>query len=318
MIEGTGATCDGQRLRRRNRSSTAVTSTSTALVEKIRRRRSGPTRQARRHRHDVRRRRRRRAGFNSCCGWNPSAGPQVAGRQLGVLTREPPMAASRSTDPSSTTAKGNKGHGTSVFGVLTNQPDAPKRVVDSDAYSHMSFVRTLQDMFQLADPGDEWSYMNRSKYTERFIAAHSTAAGVRRQRRSALRCRASDEPRVRDPGWLRAEERLSGRRRSGRMRISATHGRSSNARPCRALAVWLAVAAALALGDRAIGVTWPNAVARQCGRGRLSAAARSRTADVLRSISVGVRQDRVRHLSRSTACVRASRTVWPFSRVVRG
>jgi hypothetical protein len=27
-------------------------------------------------------------------------------------------------------------------------------------------------MFQLADPGDDWSYMNRSKYTERFIAAH--------------------------------------------------------------------------------------------------------------------------------------------------
>jgi hypothetical protein len=27
-------------------------------------------------------------------------------------------------------------------------------------------------MFQLADPGDDWSYMNRSKYTEKFIAAH--------------------------------------------------------------------------------------------------------------------------------------------------
>jgi hypothetical protein len=57
-----------------------------------------------------------------------------------------------------------------VFGVLTNQPAAPKHVVDSDAYSHLSFVRTLQDMFQLADPGDDWSYMNRSKYTEAFIA----------------------------------------------------------------------------------------------------------------------------------------------------
>jgi hypothetical protein len=33
-------------------------------------------------------------------------------------------------------------------------------------------VRTLQDMFGLADPGDDWSYMNRSKYTEKFIADH--------------------------------------------------------------------------------------------------------------------------------------------------
>ena len=24
----------------------------------------------------------------------------------------------------------------------------------------------------MVDPGDDWSYMNRSKYTERFIAAH--------------------------------------------------------------------------------------------------------------------------------------------------
>ncbi len=69
-------------------------------------------------------------------------------------------------------SRGNRGHGASVFGVLTNQPNAPKHVVDSDAYSHISFVRTLQDMFQLADPGDDWSYMNRSKYTEAFIAAH--------------------------------------------------------------------------------------------------------------------------------------------------
>jgi hypothetical protein len=28
-------------------------------------------------------------------------------------------------------------------------------------------------MFQLADPGDDWSYMNRSKYTENFIAANT-------------------------------------------------------------------------------------------------------------------------------------------------
>jgi hypothetical protein len=56
--------------------------------------------------------------------------------------------------------------------VLNNQPGAPKGVVDSDAYSHISLVRTLQDMFQLADPADDWSYMNRSKYSQKFIAAN--------------------------------------------------------------------------------------------------------------------------------------------------
>ena len=111
------------------------------------------------------------AGFNSCCGWNPSAGPTIAGKSLGVLTR----AADGRIDVDRSIvnySQGNKGHGPSVFGVLTNQPQAPKHVADSDAYSHASFVRTLQDMFQLADPRDDWSYMNRSKYTERFIADH--------------------------------------------------------------------------------------------------------------------------------------------------
>jgi hypothetical protein len=66
--------------------------------------------------------------------------------------------------------KGNRGHGESIFGVLTNQANAPKGQSDSDAYSHFSFVRTLQDMFGLADPKSDASYMNRTKYTERFIA----------------------------------------------------------------------------------------------------------------------------------------------------
>jgi hypothetical protein len=110
-------------------------------------------------------------GFNSCCGWNPSAGPLVAGQSLGILRKG--ADGSPIVDRSvANYSQGNKGHGPSVFGVLTNQPRAPKHVVDSDAYSHFSFVRTLQDMFQLADPGDDWSYMNRSKYTEGFIAAH--------------------------------------------------------------------------------------------------------------------------------------------------
>jgi hypothetical protein len=110
-------------------------------------------------------------GFNSCCGWNPSAGPQVAGQSLGPLVKMDN--GDVRVDPSiANYNRGNRGHGASVFGVLTNQPHAPKHVVDSDAYSHISFVRTLEDMFQLADPGDEWSYMNRSKYSEAFIAAH--------------------------------------------------------------------------------------------------------------------------------------------------
>jgi hypothetical protein len=110
-------------------------------------------------------------GFNSCCGWNPSAGSSIAGKSLGVLTKNPDGTVSVET----TIARynqGNKGHGTSIFGLITNQPAAPKGVVDSDSYSHISFVRTLQDMFQLADPGDAWSYMNRSKYTESFITAN--------------------------------------------------------------------------------------------------------------------------------------------------
>jgi hypothetical protein len=120
------------------------------------------------------------SGFNSCCGWNPIAGVNagaakeardIAGRSQGILTRKD----DGTVIVDAAVARyglGNKGHGNSVFGILTNQPMAPKGIVDSDAYSHFSLVRTLQDMFQLADPGDDWSYMNRSRYTEKFIAAH--------------------------------------------------------------------------------------------------------------------------------------------------
>jgi hypothetical protein len=107
-------------------------------------------------------------GFTACCGWNPSAGRTIAGRSLGPLIKN--ADGSASIDPIALYNQGNKGHGTSTFGVLTNQPMAPKHVVDSDAYGHISFVRTIQDMFGLADPGDDWSYMNRSKYTQTFIA----------------------------------------------------------------------------------------------------------------------------------------------------
>ena len=104
------------------------------------------------------------SGFNSCCGWNVSnstAANPLKQNADGTWSVDATI---------NNYTKGNRGHGESIFGILTNQPNAPKGVSDSDAYSHFSFVRTLQDMFQLADPAIDGSYMNRSKYTEAFIA----------------------------------------------------------------------------------------------------------------------------------------------------
>jgi hypothetical protein len=98
---------------------------------------------------------------NSCCGWKPG----------NVVTTAPLVPGTNTPDTSiAGYSAGNQGHGVSIFGLLTNQTSAPKHVVDSDEYSHFSFVRTLQDMFGLADPADDSTYMNRSKYTEKFIA----------------------------------------------------------------------------------------------------------------------------------------------------
>jgi hypothetical protein len=105
-------------------------------------------------------------GFNSCCGWNVSNSSVAQPLKVN---------ADGSTSVDTTVnnyTNGNRGHGESIYGILTNQANAPKGVSDSDVYSHFSFVRTLQDMFQLADPGIETSYMSRSKYTEHFIAAN--------------------------------------------------------------------------------------------------------------------------------------------------
>jgi hypothetical protein len=103
---------------------------------------------------------------NSCCGWNP--GNSTVSKPL---IQNPDGTFSVDSSVTNYTI-GNRGHGNSIFAVITNQPAAPKGIQDSDAYSHFSFVRTLQDMFGVADPKSEGSYMNRSKYTESFIAAN--------------------------------------------------------------------------------------------------------------------------------------------------
>ena len=72
---------------------------------------------------------------------------------------------------------GNHGHGVTVFSLYTNQQAkgvAPHGNYDSDYYSHFSFVRSLQDIFGLADPGQPGTYMNRAKYTENFIQQNAT------------------------------------------------------------------------------------------------------------------------------------------------
>jgi len=105
------------------------------------------------------------SGLNSCCGWN------VANSNVAKPLKQN-ADGSWSPDASiNNYTQGNRGHGQSVFGILNNT-SGPKGISDSDTYSHFSFVRTLQDMFQLADPAIDASYMNRSKYTEKFISAN--------------------------------------------------------------------------------------------------------------------------------------------------
>ena len=109
----------------------------------------------------------------ACCGWN--AGGKTSG--AAPVTVSASGAATATAQPSGY-ANGNIGHGNSIFGIITNHQDvgtAAQGVRDSDAYSHFSFVRTLQDMFGLADPAVDASYLNRAKYTEAFIAANITA-----------------------------------------------------------------------------------------------------------------------------------------------
>lgn len=109
----------------------------------------------------------------SCCGWN-AGGPTSGAAPVTVDANGKATA----TTPPPNYAAGNFGHGNSIFGIMSNQQDvgtAKKQVADSDAYSHFSFLRTLQDMFQIADPGVDASYLNRTKYTEAFITANILA-----------------------------------------------------------------------------------------------------------------------------------------------
>ena len=109
----------------------------------------------------------------SCCGWN------AGGKNSGAA----PVTVDANGKATATTApvnysSGNFGHGNSIFGIISNQQDvgtAKTKIADSDSYSHFSFVRTLQDMFQIADPAVDATYLNRAKYTEAFITANITA-----------------------------------------------------------------------------------------------------------------------------------------------
>jgi hypothetical protein len=109
----------------------------------------------------------------SCCGWN--AGGKTSG--AAPVTVDASGKATATTPPANYAA-GNFGHGNSIFGIMSNQQDvgtAKKKVADTDAYSHFSFVRTLQDMFQIADPAVDATYLNRAKYSEAFITANILA-----------------------------------------------------------------------------------------------------------------------------------------------
>jgi len=121
----------------------------------------------------------------ACCGWNPERSGNtndqpVAVDANGTVSAAPIVTGNEAFNGaaySSPYSSGNHGHGVTLFGVLTNQQvlnNAPAGHYDTDYYSHFSFVRTMQDMFGLADPGQPGTYMNRSKYTENFIEQNAT------------------------------------------------------------------------------------------------------------------------------------------------
>jgi hypothetical protein len=125
----------------------------------------------------------------ACCGWNPKragdgAPLPVAFATNGTAANAPVVsgvAAHGGTAYSPPYASGNHGHGVTLFGLISNQQSnegvggtAPNGHYDTDYYSHFSFVRTLQDVFGVADPGAPATYINRARYTENFINENST------------------------------------------------------------------------------------------------------------------------------------------------
>jgi hypothetical protein len=134
------------------------------------------------------------AATTSCCGWNPERAADgkaqlVTFSATGTETSSAAALQSfteayKGTGGTTTTtfnppaySLGNHGHAVTLFGLYTNQQalgNAPAGNYDTDYYSHFSFVRTLQDIFGLADPGLPGTYMNRSKFTETFIQQNAT------------------------------------------------------------------------------------------------------------------------------------------------
>ena len=124
----------------------------------------------------------------SCCGWNPERSGDgasqlvtftAAGSPTSTASAEAPFteAFNGATFTPPAYKSGNHGHGVNVFSIYTNQ-QALGAVAggnyDTDYYSHFSYVRTIQDIFGLADPGQPGTYLNRAKYTENFIQQNAT------------------------------------------------------------------------------------------------------------------------------------------------
>jgi hypothetical protein len=124
---------------------------------------------------------------DSCCGWNdytrgtavPVAVTVASNGAISVGAGSPVsgVEAFNGAAYSVPYANGNRGHGITLFGLQTNQQalnGAPAGLYDTDYYSHFSYVRTIQDIFGVADPGQPGTYVNRSKYTENFIEQNAT------------------------------------------------------------------------------------------------------------------------------------------------
>ena len=136
--------------------------------------------------------------LNSCCGWK--AGKAATDTPLDGPTFAPNGGLPHYAD-------GNKGHGKSLFIVLNNQPNAPKGLIDDDAYSHTSRSTVHAAGHVLAGRSQERRLLHGALevHGEVHRAEHPQPAGVRGQRRHALRLGAPDEPHVRHPGDLRRE-----------------------------------------------------------------------------------------------------------------